>query len=208
MRYLIHSKQTIGIAIQSAGIFMLQLQKRKNRWHRLHQTHYLFEESIYREGQIADWALLEKYFQKLIEIEHLKNKTVVMNLPSQFVYVQQIILPPTLDEDEIESEIVFKLQQISPYVTKHWRIDFEIITADQHQQIVHFVATPEQYLLQYLDFIKQIRLQVNIVDVDMLALERSIADCFALNQVDYPLDISQWLVKDSYLLAHGLAMRG
>ena len=161
---------------------------------------------IFTEEKITDWQKLNFCLAELVSEHRLNGMAAAISVPSTLVRMQTIHLPAGLSDADVEAEIYLHLQRDLPGMKDELHLDFTVLPQQAGFNDIFFVAIRNEYNSQYIDCVQTAGLKVKIVDVDVLALERSLKCVLPFTSTDTNF-ILHSLNQDKFLLASGLAMR-
>ena len=157
-------------------------------------------EQVFVDGKIKDFESIRYLLAGEVRTRKLAGVAAAIHIPLNLVRMQNIQIPSGLANDAIKEEIKLQLEKDFPGLSDSLAIDFNVEKAEiSGYSNVHFVATREEYISQYVSCINATGLKVKIVDVDVYALKR-LANHHFMQQI-------QAENRSDFLLACSLAMR-
>lgn len=174
------SNSLVGIDIQSDYVRLIQLVKIKQGFLIERFAAYSLPTGVFAEGKVKQWDVLSSLLSEWVHLWGLKNQPVALTLSAHLVRMQRMQVPVGLPPREIEAEIRAQLTRDFPGMTDALAIDYTESMRQAGYSDLLFVATRQEYLLQYVNCIKAAGLNVKIVDVDIYALKRAVS--FDLSQ--------------------------
>ena len=167
------SKTMTGIDVQAGYLTCMQCQKLANKLSIIQLAKRNLPSGLFYESKIIAWDIFQRELKNFVEETQIKGKVVVC-LPTQLVRMQTIQLPANLTDSEIEAEINLHLQRDLPGLTDNLWMDFVPISHEQSGHMdVCFAVTRQEYIARYIDCFSACDLNVNAVDVEILALKRA-----------------------------------
>lgn len=179
-----YSDPLVGLDIETDGLRLIQVKKNRHSL-RVEQAAYRpLSADIFVEGKIKNWELLHSELSDLVYSLGLAGRAVALGLPANRVRVKHMTIPAGLSCQEIETSIHLQLRHDLPGLTDVLSVDFtETKQKDGSYSDLFFVATRQEYLSLYINYITLSGLKVKIIDVDVYAIVRAICCVFAPAQV-------------------------
>jgi Tfp pilus assembly PilM family ATPase len=163
----------VGIDIQSDAVRIIQLRKSRSGCFIEQAAISALPEGAVTEGKIRDWDSIGTVLNHLVENLGLAGLGAAICLPVNLVRMQHIYLPSGISDAEIEMEIRAQVERDFPGMNATLCMDFDVVKPKQGRDWkVFFVVSREEYVSHYVKCINSTELNIKIVDVDVLALQR------------------------------------
>ncbi len=159
------SQEMLGLDVQPTGIYAVRLKRFGRRFQVNAYYHKDLPGTIFREGVIQDWQLLQHSLHEFVQEYQLVDLPVIMGLAEHLVMRQELQLSKNLNPDDIQKEVrdVFKSQTLL--------VDY-LVAIEREWLNVTAVAVQKAYVEQLVAVMSAVKLQVKIIDLDNAALER------------------------------------
>jgi Tfp pilus assembly PilM family ATPase len=162
---------------------MASLHKTKSGFSLKQATKVDLPPDIFAEGKVKRWQALKHILSELVSAQEVAGMPAAICLPENLVRRQRVQLPLRSRTDDIQDLVNVHLQRDLPGMTDALCVDFvELRKAGQAYVEVGIAAARQEYLAQYEECVKDAGLAVNIVDVDIYAIQRAM--CFGMQQVN------------------------
>lgn len=140
----------------------------------LEKSEILFDNEILHEERIIDSSLLENRLNALVTEKKWKNAKTSILLPDNFVIVREEKIPLQLDPSEIKAYIALHMGQLIRSPFKETRFHFELLEANDLEQIVLLMLYPQEIITQYESLLQKVSLDPVVADISSLSLYRLI----------------------------------
>lgn len=149
-------------------------------------------EQLIDDGLIIDQTALEAVIKKTIETSGFKARDVVAAVGGRSVYMREIMFP-IMKPEELREAIKWDMEEYVPYAPDTYYFDFSVIgpgKTDMEQRIL-LVAVPKDRIDALVAVLKNVGLVPIAIDIESLALYRTIDDAKNSVMVDIGGAVSQ-----------------
>lgn len=182
MRWLaLPTKTLIGIDISARYIKLLVLIKSPHHVQPIEIQHFAVAELpmmvLTENSDIKEHATISATLLQLKANGHLKCQTAAIALPGSAVVTQQILLSQSLTDVQLEDQVWLEAAKHFPDLIEDLSLDFYNngpAELDPHSWDILLVACRKASIEKRLAVLQSSHLQVQVVDVDYYALERSL----------------------------------
>lgn len=191
LSYFNKRKSLIGLDIHASEIRLLQLKKVKQRFAVEKFDILELPHGAIKDGKINNATLIRERMGQILRILDVQNDEAAIALPANSVITKRIKLSTSLSDEEQEAEIAANLKHYFPGMIDDVCFDFAPVGMrdDEFYDVLVAVARREQ-LNDYVDVVEQAGLAVKVVDMDSLALARSIGFAYPTKKPVAVLDLS------------------
>ncbi|WP_202884378.1 type IV pilus assembly protein PilM [Halomonas sp. YLGW01] len=177
MRRLRHSgKGVIGVDITSATVKLIELKRvRGQRRVESYAVRPLREGAVV-ERRIRDIGEVAEALQRAVAQAQPGTREACVAVPAGAAITKTLILPASLNDDEIEARIELESDKHIPFPFSEVAFDFQRLGLNERygdQQDVLLVACRNQDILQLTETLRQADLTPAAVDVETFAMERA-----------------------------------
>ena len=172
-----HYKKIVGIDISDFSVEMVEMEKSENSAKIVNFNRILLEKGIVEKGKIKDKVKLKK--EILIALAQAKNgaintRDIVFALPDNFLYTHFFEIDGNVDD--INREVFNEALKVVPLQKKNLAFAYKKIDLflDKKKKRIFFVATDNNYLKEWQNFFRSLKLSPIVFDVEVLALFRGI----------------------------------
>ena len=134
------------------------------------------ESGIIEWGRIKDPKRLADLFAKLFSIsaqKQISKENVLVSLPDSLVYVHIFHLPPH-SKREREKLLLKELQSIVPEKLDNILYSYQIFSEEKDVVKGMLVAMPKDAAVEWFDFFKKNKINVEFLDIEPVALRRAV----------------------------------
>ncbi len=165
------SKPIVGLDIGSSSIKLVEAEKKRGGWVvRAFHSVTLPEDTIV-DGEIVNHAAVVEAIRALIKESGVRVKQVCTSVAGSSVIIKHIAIPKT-GPKELEDQVYWEAEQYIPFDMKEISLDFEVVQEDMGdgKMDILLVAAKKDFIDKRLAAIREIGLQPEVLDVDVLAL--------------------------------------
>ena len=173
---------TIGVDIDAAFASLLELSLRGDRFHVESYIHEnIFQEENHTEmdkdtGDTINSAALGASLEKLVNKGRIFSKKAISAVPVSSVITKQLLLDASLNDDEMESQVVLEAEQVIPYPIEEVALDFEVIgknSQNSNKVDVQLVACRKKTVDNQENVLLLAGFQPQAIDIVSNAMERA-----------------------------------
>lgn len=178
----------LGIDIGSATVKVVELGKSGGKLQLLASNIQPLPADIVSEGKINDAAALAVVLRKAVAMTGSKAKNVAVAVPGASVITRIIDMPASLNDEELETQLLMEAEQYIPYSLDEVAVDFAVVekSEDNEEQVKVMLAACRKETIDGLSEVLELaELKPKIIDVEPFCIERV-----------YPL-ISEQLEEDA-----------
>jgi type IV pilus assembly protein PilM len=179
--FALPAKTLIGIDISARHIKLLVLSKSPHHDQPIDVQHFAVAELpmmiLTESNDIKDHATISATLLQLKTSANLKCQTAAIALPGSAVVTQQIVLSQDLTDVQLEDQVWLEAAKHFPDLIEDLSLDFYNngpAELDEHSWDILLVACRKASIEKRLAVLQDSHLQVQVVDVDYYALERSL----------------------------------
>jgi len=179
----------VGVDIGSHAVKICQLKRTDKAYSIVSLGTAVIPEDAVDDGTLNDPDIVGEAITKLMKNLKIKNKKVGFSISGYSVIVKKVNLA-VMSEDKLEEYIAEEAEQYIPFDIEDVYLDFQDLktnSKDSDRTDVMLVAAKKEVVDDYLDMLRDLKLQPVIVDVDGFALENSY-------EYNYPKDENVALV--------------
>ncbi|MPM71318.1 Cell division protein FtsA [bioreactor metagenome] len=169
-----HSDTVIGIdfGTQSIKIAELAFNKAKPILKNIGITD--FTTAIDSDGKITESDTVVKSLRHLLTTSGVTSREAVVAISSSKIFVREITLP-AMTENELKEAIKWDSENYVPYAPGSYFYDFAILPSiNELESRILFVAAPSEVVSNIVSIVKDAGLKPIAVDIEPLALYRTI----------------------------------
>ncbi len=168
----------IGLDIGTSSIKVCQLKDTKKGVQLLAFDSIMLPPDTIRDGQVMHAPLLSQRIQEVLSLNKIRHRRAAISMAGHAVIIKKISLPE-MTEEELEDSIQWEAEQYIPFDIKDVHVDAQIINAraGQGQMDVLLVAAKRAVVDEFVEVVRDARIDPAVVDVDAFALY----NCFELN---------------------------
>jgi len=173
-------EKAIGADIDGLSVSLLELSPESENF-RLNA----YSRGIFPSQQVAleqrddlDDSDLDKYgayLKGLLKKANFSAKNVISAVPASSIITKQLVMDASLNEEEMETQIVLEAEQIIPYPIDEVTFDFEVIGKNESEDKVDvlLVACRKQTVDDHESILCISGLNPTVIDVVTYAMERA-----------------------------------
>ena len=173
---------TTGVDIDTTFASLLELSSHGDRFH----VESYIRENIFLEenhtamdretGDAIDPAILGASLEKLVNKGRISSKKAISAVPVSSVITKQLLLDASLNDDEMESQVVLEAEQVIPYPIEEVALDFEVIgenSQNPDKVDVQLVACRKKTVDSQENILLLAGFQPQVIDIVSNAMERA-----------------------------------
>lgn len=185
----------LGIDIGTGSLKIAEISWKKNRPTLKCIGIADLPQNIVADGKITDGDAVTDILKKLLSTCGATCRDAVAALGGQAVFVREMPFPVMSDE-ELREALKWEAEKYVPYAPETYYHDFSIIGAGQNEQEVKvlLVAAQHSTVNELVQVIKNAGLRPAAIDIEPLALYRTLAGSANSMVVDIGRNISQVIV--------------
>lgn len=166
-----------ALDIGTNAVRVVQLSSTGNdSWNLMHYGYAPVDEKVTSSNSAENMRRLGEVIMTAIGQSGIKEKNVVIGLPSNKTFTT-VIDVPTMGEAELKSTIKYQVDQYIPMAIEESKIDWALLGQSLHnpqQQEVLLASTSNSYSEERLEFIEGLGLNVIAAEPDPIAMIRSL----------------------------------
>lgn len=166
-----------ALDIGTNAVRVVQLSSTGNdSWNLMHYGYAPVDEKVTSSNSAESMRRLGEVIMTAIGQSGIKEKNVVIGLPSNKTFTT-VIDVPTMGEAELKSTIKYQVDQYIPMAIEESKIDWALLGQSLHnpqQQEVLLASTSNSYSEERLEFIEGLGLNVIAAEPDPIAMIRSL----------------------------------
>lgn len=184
-----------ALDIGASAVRVLQIIKKGGQWVVMGAGQAPITRNVVADKSILDTTALAKAIDMATKSARIKSKNVYASMPSSQATIETINIPADLDEMEREDYVSVEASNHIPFPVEDVRMDFDVIgksEADDELLEVMLVAAKSDHFQMMVDSIREADLNVEVMDVDELAIERAmgfIIDKHPIPNTNDPLEV-------------------
>ncbi|WP_408954671.1 type IV pilus assembly protein PilM [Natroniella sp. ANB-PHB2] len=130
-------------------------------------------EGVIQEGVIKKEEELQEVLELLVTEYDLQGQEVVVAMSGSKLFVKKLNLPQ-MELEELAEIVIWEAEDYLPFSRQEVVLDYHIIEQKKTEIELLLVAVKKEIVLDYVSLIERVGLQVKAVDIEMLALQRSL----------------------------------
>lgn len=163
--------KVVNLVLNDHSIRYVEL-KQKNPAIPLHYRQRFLPQGVILDGKIQDFDTLENILDECIDDWKIAKREIRFIVPDSFVMVRKVSIPADVKEDEIHGYLYLELGTSIHLPFEDPVFDtIPLGIVDQKQEILVFAA-PEQYVTEYAELFKSLKLKPIAADISPLAIYR------------------------------------
>ncbi len=169
----VNKQLPIGIDIGSSYIKIVQLKDTKKGYELAFFDMLPIQHDLIVDGGITDKKRLSEFLSELLKKADISKAQAVVGLSGQSSVIIKRITTPLMSESELSLSIKFEAEQYIPLDLQAVSLDFYVIgpkSETDNQMDVLLVAVKKDLLNDYLEVLRQSKLEPVVVDVQQFAL--------------------------------------
>ena len=165
------AKNVVGLDIGTSSIKIAEIKTTKKGSQLVHFDTIMLPPDTIRDGQVMHAPQLSDRIQEIWKLNKVRNKKCAVALSGNAVIIKKISLPE-MTVEELEDSIQWEAEQYIPFDIKDVNVDAQIINpnAGQGQMDVLLVAAKKAVIEEFIEVVRDARVDPVVVDVDAFAL--------------------------------------
>lgn len=166
----------LGIDISSAAIKLLELSRSGARYRVESYSVAPLPQDAVVDKNIANAEVIANAIKLAVKQSGTKNKQACVAVAGSSVMTKVISMPGSLDEEEMEQQILVEADQYVPYSLDEVNLDFEVQgVSENNPDMVNVLlaASRRENVEDRVDVIEKAGLKAKIVDVEAFAMENA-----------------------------------
>lgn len=187
----------LGIDISTAAVKLLELSKTGERYRVESYAVVPLPLNAVVDKNIADIEIVTNAIKMAIKQSGTKEKNACIAVAGSSVMTKTIQIPASLDENEVEEQILTVADQYVPYALDEVNLDFEVQGVNENnddQLDVLLAASRKENVDDRVETLLQAGLKTKIVDVEAFAMEN--AFLLLAEQMSQPIETQTVAIAD------------
>ncbi|HWR43645.1 type IV pilus assembly protein PilM [Sporomusa sp.] len=152
-------------------------------------------ENVMQDGYVANAEALADIIRRLLSTSGISSREVVVAVSGRSVFVREVMLP-AMSKEELKEAIKWDLEKYVPYEPDSYYYDFAVIGQGKSELEIRvlLVAAPHDLVNTLIAVLKEANCKPLAIDIEPLALYRTLADAKNAIVIDIGNDASQVIV--------------
>lgn len=187
-----NSSEIIGIDIGASSIKVAEISWQNNTPVLKSFGIKKLADKIIEDGLIIDSQQLMNTLRELLIASHINSKSVVIAVGGGSIFARELIFP-MMSKEELKEAIKWDLDKYIPYTPASYYYDFSIVGNGMTEKEIKvlLVASPIENVNQIISVIKSLGLILIAIDIEPLALYRTVIDAKQSIVIDIGALLSQ-----------------
>lgn len=193
------NEQAIGLDIGSGSVKMAEVVERSGRPYLKKMSIFDVPAGAVESGLVADEALLADSLQRMAARNGFAGSNVAVALGGRSLFIREVIFP-RMSEAELRQAIRWDLDKYVPFSPDQLYFDFWVTgpgTTDYELRVL-LVAVPKEVVDSLLRVLKRAGLKPVTVDIEPLAIQRTLPETAECMLIDCGSSISQVTLFQNY----------
>jgi type IV pilus assembly protein PilM len=165
------SNKVVNLVLNDHSVRYVEL-KQKNPAIPLHYGQRILPAGIIMDGKIQDIDTLMNILDECIDDWKIAKREIRFTVPDSLVIIRKVSIPADVKEDEIHGYLYLELGTSIHLPFEDPVFDVITLGAEGQKQEILVFAAPEQYVNEYADLFKSLRLKPIAADISPLAIYR------------------------------------
>ncbi|MBT2684568.1 pilus assembly protein PilM [Bacillus sp. ISL-37] len=165
------SNKIVNLVLNDHSVRYVEL-KQKNPAIPLHYGQRILPNGIIMDGKIQDIDTLMNILDECIDDWKIAKREIRFTVPDSLVIIRKVSIPADVKEDEIHGYLYLELGTSIHLPFEDPVFDVIPLGVEGKKQEILVFAAPEQYVNEYADLFKSLRLKPIAVDISPLAIYR------------------------------------
>jgi type IV pilus assembly protein PilM len=189
------SDSIVGIDIGTSTVKIAEISREKNTLVLRNAVLYDLPEHIAEDGFVTDAEALAELLQQLVAKYGIKAQEAVVAVNGRSVFVREVSFPIMTDA-ELREAIKWDMEKYVPFAPGSYYYDFAIVdkATEESEMKVLLVAAPHDLVNTIVNCVKAAGLKTSVVDIEPLAILRSLTGAENSVVVDLGGDAAQVIV--------------
>lgn len=166
----------LGIDINSVSVNILQLSKTRDQYCVDAYERFLIPDGVVETGLIKHIYAVANYIRALCSRKTISSKQAVVAVPNAYVINKTIQISARTPQQDIEEQVYLSAEKYIPFPINEINLDFKILgpSLNNNAQLdVLMVVSRTETINQRVEALQRAGLSVQIVDIEMHAIERA-----------------------------------
>lgn len=171
------SKEFFAVDIGASSVKVLQLKHKGGHWAVAGIGQSPINSSVVSNKNVVNAVGLAQAISQAVETAKIKAKSVYTALPASQTISATFTIPGDLNVIEQENFVELEAKNYTPFPLEEMRMDYEVLgvsESDANVLNVHLVATKIDQFQTVVDAFSNADLEVEVMDVDSLAIVRGL----------------------------------
>jgi type IV pilus assembly protein PilM len=172
------SESIIGIDIGTSNVKLAEIGREKNKLILRNAVLWDLPDNVAEDGYIADIAGLAEILQQVIAKNGIRAQEAVVAVNGRSIFVREVAFP-VMAEAELREAIKWDMEKYVPFAPGSYYHDFAIVgksSDEQEQEMkVLLVAAPQDLVNKLVSTLKTVGLRTMAVDIEPLAIYRTLS---------------------------------
>lgn len=181
------SQNLICLDLGSQNLHMVHGKYNKDSIIVNNAAHLPIQEGVFKDGRIEDFERMKDSIRRLISVNKIKEKNVVLTIQSTSIISRDIILPAS-ERQMLDNMVRYEIEQHLPIVTTEYVIEYyvadEIEEDGAKKYKIKVAAMPKNMVENYLNLIREIGLKPIALDIHPNAVAKLLAHTTAINGIE------------------------
>ncbi len=168
-------EQIIGIDFNNP-IRVIHAGRRKNKITIKNIYEENFSDDIFQGGQISKPEVIKETLRKILKAFKIKKGKALFSIPAQNTVVRFINFT-YMPEEEIREALRWELERYIPFPVEDVYFDYQILGITERENAKEYqlllVASPSEILNSYLEIIKDLNLEPELIDISSFCAIRT-----------------------------------
>lgn len=168
-------------------------------------------DGIMENGYINDSAMLTQTLRQLLAVSGARGRDAVFAVGGKSIYVREMLFP-TMTEEELREAIKWDIEKYVPYEPDSYYYDFAVVGPGKNEREIKvlLVAVPRPIVESITVVAKELGLRPVAIDIEPLALYRTLAEAENALVIDIGCQLSQVSVfqQGSLAVTRAIAVGG
>lgn len=177
--FVTQNELVVGLDIGSHAVKVCQLKRTSSGYSIITLGSTVLPEGAVEDGTLNDPEIVSKAIFNLFQNLKIKNKKIGFSISGYSVIVKKVNLA-VMEEAQLEEHIMAEAEQYIPFDIEDVYLDFQDLQTgvkETDRTDVMLVAAKKEIVDDYLEMLRDLKLNPVIVDVDGFALE----NCYEYN---------------------------
>lgn len=185
----------IGIDIGTGGVKLAEIDTSKGRTVLKSCGIVELPENAVEDGRILDRSAVADALRKLISASGTSCRNAVLAVSGRTLFVREIVMP-AMTPAELREAIKWELDKYVPYTAETCYFDFAVLGPGQaeHELRILLVIVPNERIDELVEMVKEAGLKPVAIDIEPLALYRTLTAAENSIVVDIGAMCSQFVV--------------
>ncbi|MCE5285863.1 MAG: type IV pilus assembly protein PilM [Pelosinus sp.] len=171
-----HSDSILGIDIGTSTIKIVEVNRQKGQLFLRNAVLLDLPANILEDGYIIGITALGTLLQQTIAKNGIKAQEAVVAVSGRSIFVREVAFP-TMTKDELKEAIKWDMEKYVPFAPGSYYHDFAIVgkSSEEAEMKVLLVAAPQDLVSTVVSTVRAAGLKTLAVDIESLAIYRSLS---------------------------------